>query len=343
MAYPEFTNLPSRKDEDQRHITEMRSDHYKPQRPNRLINGKSSHQDSRRTCNYRGPFYLNSSHPSLSPSSNITNKCFCDQRNKLIDIPVCYGDYVCPRYQARIHSSQLYLDPNDRIQQQSPPHSQRVSLVSLQSRYDEFYDADADPEDDTISYPGSPMREEEDGVPTVSGLSNDDLREALILANNHAGTNFNFQEIEDEMTLAILRTGTQTQLAAALTQICTQKASDSDGKNASDEGSQHPDETDHKIAWDKPFRCFSCQKGFRSETHLRQHLVTHTIERRTCKLCGQVLKSPSSRRVHERMHRETDNEREERLRKRRVPRDQTKTGVEVQRQNRHKRVPHVLG
>ena len=239
--------------------------------------------------------------------------------------------------------SQLYPGSNDRIQQQSPPHSQRESPVSLQSRYDAFYGADADSDDDTISVPGSPMREEEDGVPMVSGFSNDDLREALILANNHAGTNFNFQEIEDETTLAIMRTGTKPQLVAALTQICTQKASDSDGNHASDEGSQHPDEEDHEIAWDKSFHCFSCQKGYRSEAHLQQHLATHTIERRTCKLCGQVLKNPNSRRVHERRHRETDNEREERLRKRRVPRDQTKTGREVQGQNRRKRVPQVLG
>ena len=60
------------------------------------------------------------------------------------------------------------------------------------------------------------MKEEEDGVPMVSGFSNDDLREVLILANNHAGTSFNFQDIEDEITLAIMRTGTQTQLCSCI-------------------------------------------------------------------------------------------------------------------------------
>lgn len=250
--------------------------------------------------------------------------------------PVCYGDYTCPRvasYQAPVHSSQLYPVSNDKFQQQSPPHSQRVSPVSLQSRYDAFYGADANSDDDTISDPGSPMIEEEDGVRTVSIFSNDDLREALILANSHAGTNFNFQQIEDEITLAISRSGSQTELAATLTLLCTQKASKCDVDRASNEGSQA----------DKPFRCFSCQKGFKSESYLQQHLITHTVERRTCKMCGQVLQTLGSRRVHERMHRETDKEREVRLRKRRVPRDQTKPDVDAHRQNRHRRVPHVLG
>ena len=263
--------------------------------------------------------------------------------------PACYADFICPkvaRNQAQTYSPQLYLGSENMIQQLSPSNSRIESLINFQKRYVAFYDADVDSDDATISDPGSPMKEEEDGVSIVSEFSDDDLREAFILANNCAGTNFNIQEIEDEIPLAILRTGTQTQLADALTQIFIKKAS------KSDKGSQQPDEVDTEdktsrqggvTSWDNPVRCVDCQKYFRSEAHLRQHTVVHTIDRRTCNSCGRVLKNSNSRRIHEKRHRETDSEREERLRKAKVARDQTKAGLEAQKQNRRERVPRVLG
>lgn len=235
--------------------------------------------------------------------------------------PACYADFTCPktvRDRTQMYSPQLNLESDDTVQLQSPLHSQKVSTSSFQSRYDAFYGADADSDNNTISDPGTPMREEEDGISTLGRFSNDELREAFILANNIAGTNFNVQELEDKVPQAILRTGTQIQLADALTKICTQKASENNEDHPTDEGSQLPDEEDRNTTWDNSFRCSYCQKDFRSEGHLYQHIIVHTLERRTCEFCGQVLATPASRRTHEWRHRETETEREGRLRKRRV-------------------------
>ena len=256
--------------------------------------------------------------------------------------PACYADFTCPktvRDRTQLYPPQLNNESQDTCQLQSPLNSQIGFLSSFQSRYDAFYGVNADSDDDTISDTGSPMREEEDGITRLSRFLDDDLREVLILANKFAGTNFKIEELEDEIPQALLRTGTQSQLADALTQICTRKASESNKDHPTDVESQLPDESGKK-AWDNSVRCFECEEYFRSEGHLQQHMAVHTLERRTCKLCGQILANPASRRTHEWRHRETENERDERLRKRRVPRDQTNDG---QRRTRHKRVPQILG
>lgn len=273
----------------------------------------------------------------------------CTQMWRILSSPTChacYADFTCPRTvrkRTQMYSPQLNLVSDDMNQLQSPLHSQEFPLGSFQNRYDAFYGAQADSDNDTISDPGSPMREEEHGIITLSRFSNDELREALILANNHASTNFKIGELGDEIPQAIRRTGTQTQLAEALTQICIQKVSNSNEDHPIVDISQLPDGEARKMAWDISFHCFDCQKDFRSAGHLQQHMAVHSLERRTCRICDQVLANPASRRSHEWRHRETEKEREDRLRKRRIPRDQTKDGLGAQRQNGHKRVPYVLG
>ena len=205
-------------------------------------------------------------------------------------------------------------------------HSPTESSLCLQDRYIEFYGADADSDNDTIPDPGSPMREEDDDISGVSEVAN--LQNALIEANNRVGTNFNFQEIEDEIYLTILRSDTKTELVARLTQLCMKKASESDEERERDE--EMPDEDTlnettlqkskrtHQV---KTWPCTTCDKTFKSSGHLKQHMVIHTVERRTCSFCGKILKSPNGRRIHEKLHRETVSKREERLRKQKLARD----------------------
>lgn len=241
--------------------------------------------------------------------------------------PACYPDFTCPklaRDRARILAPQLHLDANDTFQRQSPSDSQIESPLSSQKRYVAFHGADADSDGDTISELGSPMREEADEITAVSELSDEDLREALVFANNHAGTNFNIQEIRAEIPLADLRTGTKTQLADSLTEFLIWKTSESDEDDGNNESLQQPDEDepsnatsqqDGATAWGDTFRCIHCQKIFRSAGHLRQHLVVHTLARCTCSICGRVLANANSRRVHEQRHQETEDQRDKRLRK----------------------------
>ncbi|CAD6579132.1 MAG: hypothetical protein ASARMPRED_008959 [Alectoria sarmentosa] len=277
----------------------------------------------------------------------------CARMWRILSSPICsecYADFTCPRLvrdRTQITSPQLDLDANDTLQQQSPSDSQLEPFLSFQDRYVAFYGADADSDDDTISDPGSPMREEVDEITAVGEISDEELREALILANTRAGTNFNKEEVKAEIPLADLRISTQIQLADTLTQFCIQKASESDEDDARDESSQQLDENDPrdaKLQQDREttqedlLRCVYCQKAFRIESRLRQHAVIHAPGRRTCSMCGQVLGNPSSRRVHERKHRETEKQRDERLRQERAARDRKRAAQKVQKQNRRERL-----
>lgn len=236
----------------------------------------------------------------------------------------CYADFTCPK------------------------SARDGAKISFQDMYLAFYCANADSDDDTISDPGSPMKEDNDGARAVSQFGVEDLQEALNVANNRADTNFNIQEIEDEIPLAVLRTGTETQLVDAVTQICVQKAEESDEDDAKGESSHETDGDDLSDATvdengDIVHRCTSCQKVFGSSGHLRQHMVVHSLERRTCSLCGRVLGNPSSRRVHEQRHRETDLQREERLHKMRTAKNRVKGGRKGNKQGRRQRIPEILG
>ncbi|KAL9133226.1 MAG: hypothetical protein Q9175_005593 [Cornicularia normoerica] len=278
----------------------------------------------------------------------------------------CYADFICPQVakdRAHISLPQTDLDANNTLQKQSPSNTLQVyspsnsqieSPLGLQERYVAFYGADADSDEDTISDSGSPMREGGHEMTAVSKLEDEPLREALILANNRAGTNFNIKEIEDGIPLAVLRTVTKTQLADTLTQFCVGKSSESDEDVGRDGNgnSQQPDEDDssdaisqqdEETALEKPFRCIRCQRTFRIAGHLRQHMVVHTVGRRTCSICGKVLQHPNSRRIHEKLHLETDSERDERLRKAKVAREQSRTGQKGPKRYRPERVPQALG
>lgn len=212
--------------------------------------------------------------------------------------------YRCPqiaRDQVQTSSPRLDLHANDRLQQQSPPDLQIEAPLSFQDKYVASDAADTDSDDDTISDPGSPMRGEDDEITAVSELSDESLREALMLANNSAGTNFTIQEIEAEIPLADLRNDTTTQLADTLTQFCVWKASEGGEDDARDESFQQLDEDgpsevtpqeDAGTAQDNPFRCTYCQKAFGSVGHLRKHMAVHTIERLKCSICGRVLGNP---------------------------------------------------
>ena len=142
---------------------------------------------------------------------------------------------------------------------------------------------------------------------------NEKLREVLILANDRVGTNFSVSEIEAELPLTVLRSGTKSQLTAALTQFCYLKASENDKDDTGDD--------DGKTAEEYSFRCGQCRRPFKSQGSLGQHLVGHTLARRTCTICGKVLADAKSRLCHEKKHRETDSERSERLRKAKISRD----------------------
>lgn len=195
--------------------------------------------------------------------------------------------------------------------------------ISFQDMLVAFYGVDADSDDDTISDPGISIRENDDTV--FSHFRGEDLQEAVNLANSRAGTNFSFQEIEDdiEVPLAVLRPCIKTQLADALAQICFRMAEEGNEADAEDGSSHQPDEDSFsngtsQLGGEIGHRCTVCQKVFRGPGHLRQHMVIHDVERRTCSVCGQILGSPSSRRVHERLHRETESQREKRLNKMRI-------------------------
>lgn len=269
--------------------------------------------------------------------------------------PACYGNFKCPkvaRDQAQISSPLLDLHANDTLQQQSPPDLQIESPLDLQDSYVASYGADADSDDDTVSDPGSPMRGEDDEITAVSELSDEDMRDALLLANNNAGTNFTIQEIEAEIPLADLRTGSQTQLTDTLTQFCIWKGSEGGEDDTNGESSQQLDvdgvsngasQQDGERAQENPFRCMYCTRAFISVGHLRQHMAVHTIDRLKCSICGRVLGNPNSRRQHEKKHRETDSQRDERLRKVKVAKVQKQIGQRAPKKYRPERVPQVSG
>ena len=219
-----------------------------------------------------------------------------------------------------------------------------------------------DQTEEMISDPGSTMRGEHKEAMAVSELTNDDLREALTLANNRVNTNFNFQEILAETPLSQLRTCTKLQLAEKLTRFCISKASDSDDdeemkeeEEAGDESSQQPEGNDlndtmpwflqqpQETAETDSRRCIHCGRTFGSVSHLRQHVVVHSMSHRTCSICGKVLGTSSSRRVHESKHRETDSERDERRQKAKVSRERSRTGQKIEKQKRRERLPQILG
>ena len=243
--------------------------------------------------------------------------------------PACYAGFTCPRLvrdRAEKIPPQLALDANKTPKQPSPWDSQAEPSISLQERYVAFYGADADSTENNVSDPGSPMRDEEDGV-----LADEAFREALILANNRVGTNFNIEEIEDEIPLAVLRTGTKYQLADIVTQLCIEKAFESNANDGIDEGSQQLDERDSsdatlqqdgEITQENETRCVHCPMSFGNHGDLKQHMVHHTTDRRTCSVCGQVLANAASRRAHEKKHWETESQRAERLQKVRMDRNQ---------------------
>ena len=210
------------------------------------------------------------------------------------------------------------VDSRDRLQQASPLDSHIDSFLSFRDRHAAFHNADAAVEDDTNSNPGSPMREEDDDVQAVPKLS-EDLLEALTMANDRIGTNFNFQDIKTEIPESLLRNCTRLQLADRLTQACIMKVSQSDCDNMSRRRNSLESKNGNgnlgHCTIDKAtsHRCTHCGKGFRSAGHLKQHEVVHTPANRTCSVCGLVLGTANSRRLHERRHQETEGEREERL------------------------------
>ena len=262
----------------------------------------------------------------------------------------CYAHFTCPKLsgdRAQISSPQFDLDANDTIQWQSLADSQIESPLDFQDRYVAFYGADTKSDDDTVLDTGSPMREEDDETTATSELSDEDLREALILANNRIGTNFNIQEIEDEIPLAVLRRGTKTQLADILTQLCTGKASESDEDDGREVSSQQLNEDDSSDTTSRQdgdaalhisFYCLDCHQVFKSAGHLRQHMVVHTINHHMCSICGKILGNRISRRIHEQKHWETDSQRDERLQKAKVARDKSRAS-QKEKKRRFDRVP----
>ena len=221
--------------------------------------------------------------------------------------PACYGNYTCPkvaRDQARTPSPRMDLQANDRIQQQSLPVLQTESI---------------DSDSDIISEPRSPMREEADEITAVSEPSDEYLREALVLANNSAGTNFTIQEIELEIPLDDIYNNTTAQLTETLTQFCMWKASRGGEDDSADESFQQLDgddpvettpredggiaddsadeslqqldgdesiettpQEDGETAQETKFRCLYCKEAFGKAGDLRQHMSVHTVKRLSC-------------------------------------------------------------
>ena len=322
------------------------------------------------TCDLCGnSFDIESSKPTRLPC--VDRECDpCARMWRILSSPTCpacyqtshsplsfqdkyvafYGCPKLPGNRAELSSSPLDLDANEISQQPPPSDSNIGSSLSFQDKYVAFYGIDADSDEDTISNPGSPMKDEEDGITAVSQLGDEALREALILANNRVGTNFNIQEIVDEIPLTVLRAGTKTQLEDTLTQLCTAKAFEGEDVDVEDEDLQHLDEgelsgsmsqQDEETSQENENCCIHCSKAFRTAGHLRQHMVVHNTERCACSICNQILGNPASRRAHEKKHWETDSQREERLQKAQVARDQLR-GRQGAKRIRRGRVPKIL-
>ena len=258
----------------------------------------------------------------------------CARMWRILKSPICQACYAGFSHlkasgdPAQMSFTHLDIGANNAPLEHSPTESSPESSLDIRDRYVAFYGADADSDNDTIFDPDSPMRKEDDDISSVSEVGDANLQDALLEANNRVGTNFNFQEIEDEIYLTILGSETKTELIAKLTKLCMDKASESDEECGRDEGmsdenifnetTMQKSEGTHKV---KTWPCITCNKTFKSPGHLKQHMVIHTIERRTCSFCGKILKSPNGRRIHEKLHRETDSKREERLRKQKLARD----------------------
>ena len=93
-----------------------------------------------------------------------------------------------------------------------------------------------------------------------------------------------------------------------------------------------PPKRNNRTTKAKSHGCMYCRRTFRSSSHLRQHMIVHSPAHRTCKVCDRVLGNANSRRIHERRHRETVSERETRLGKAKVARDQVRAGQRNKRQ-----------
>ena len=254
----------------------------------------------------------------------------CARMWRILKSPICQACYAGFSHskasgdQSQTCSTHLEVGANDAPLEHPPTESS----LGLRDRYVAFHGADANSDNDTISDPGSPMREQDDDVSDVSEVGDANLQDALLEANNRVGTNFNFQELEDDIYLTVLGTNTKTELVARLTQLCMDKACESDEERGSDQDMSDEDTPNessiqnsdgtHKV---KTWPCTICHKTFKSSGYLRQHMVIHTIERRTCSFCGKILKNPSGRRIHEGLHRETDSKRAERLRKQKLMRE----------------------
>ena len=254
----------------------------------------------------------------------------CAHMWRILKSPICqacYAGFSHPKAsgdQAQMSFTHPNIGANNTPLELPPTESS----LGLRDRYVAYYGADADSDNDTISDPGSPMREEDDDISYVSEVEDANLQDALIEANYRVGTNFNFQEIEDEIYLTIFGSDTKTELVARLTQLCMDKACESDKERGRDEDMSDEDTSNettvqkskglHKV---KTWPCMICHKTFKNSGYLQQHMVIHTIERRTCSFCGKILKSSNGRRIHEGLHRETDSKRAARLRKQKLARD----------------------
>lgn len=265
----------------------------------------------------------------------VDNQCQpCARMWNILSSPtclVCYGDFKCPRFtrkEARKALPRLITDFGNRLQPPSPLDSHIHSFLSFRDRHAAFQNADTGSDGNINAYPGSLKREDEDVQP-VPELGKD-LLEALALANNRVGTDFNFQDIEAKIPWALLRDCTNFQLADRLTQACIMKASESGSDSVSSgRSSQQPNKDDldrERGAIDKakPYRCTHCRRTFRTHGHLRQHMIVHAPDKRTCSVCGKVMGNVNSRRTHERHHRETEGEREERLGKAKLKRQRVR-------------------
>ena len=193
-------------------------------------------------------------------------------------------------------------------------------------------------------------KEDEEDEEVTSELSDEKLLEVLRLVNDRLDTNFNIREVEEDIPLAELRNCTIFQLESRLMRFCRLKAFESVDDDTEDESSQLTDGDDVKVIISKPDKdtvktasrhCNYCQRTFQTVGHLRQHMVIHTPGHLTCSICGLVLKNPSSRRLHEKKHRETDTEREERLQKARDTREQAQAGRKVVKRKARGRVSQV--
>lgn len=128
--------------------------------------------------------------------------------------------------------------------------------------------------------------------------------------------NSNLHKIEDEIPLAILRTGPRMQRA---------DMSKSDKDDARDESPDQAD--DGETAPNTSLKCTYCQKEFSCSHRLRHHVGVHTTRQFECSICGKVFSNSRSSYHHEMKHLETDAQRDQRLklaRRQKWPRDRSK-------------------